>query len=278
MKYIVAVSGGVDSVALLDLMSKTKHQLIVAHVDHGIRPDSEADARFVRALAQKYHVPFVSISLTLGASASEDAARSARYQFLREQAAKFSAKIMTAHHQDDLVETIAINCERGTGWRGLAVMGSEEIARPLLGMTKARLYEYALKTHLEWVEDETNATDAYLRNRLRSKINQMVDELSRTKILERRARQLILRRHIEREAERFVDHASSRHFLTHCGDTVAEELLGAYVKRLSGQSLTRPEKRRALLAVKTAKPGAIHQIARGIELQFTSRILSVNVV
>lgn len=278
MNYLVAVSGGVDSVVLLDVLARSPHRVVVAHVDHGIRPESAADARFVEALAKSYRLPFVSTTLELGAHASEAEARMGRYAFLGEQAKKFSAVIATAHHQDDLIETIAINLERGTGWRGLAVMANPSVMRPLLGMTKAQLYAYALRRRLEWVEDETNATEAYLRNRLRKKINQTVDKNSRKQLLDLRSRQLILRQAIGREAERFVERATSRHFLTLCGDEVAEEILGRMVKAHVGQTLTRPEKRRALLAVKTAKPGAIHQIGRGLELQFTSRNLSVDVV
>ena len=78
MKYLVAVSGGVDSVVLLDMLSGTDHALIVAHVDHGIREDSAADARFVAGLAKRYGLPFVSTELGLGVQASEEQARNGR--------------------------------------------------------------------------------------------------------------------------------------------------------------------------------------------------------
>lgn len=82
MTYLVAVSGGVDSVCLLDMLSRSEHRLIVAHVEHGIRGEaSRADARFVAALAQKYNLPFVSTALNLGPNASEELARQKRYGF-----------------------------------------------------------------------------------------------------------------------------------------------------------------------------------------------------
>lgn len=105
--------------------------------------------------------------LHLGAEASEDRARKERYDFLFSVAKKYQATVATAHHQDDLVETIAINFHRGTGWRGLMVLNRSGITRPLLTRSKADIYDYALQHHLEWVEDSTNRDARYLRNRVR---------------------------------------------------------------------------------------------------------------
>lgn len=278
MKYVLAVSGGVDSVVLLDLMSKTHHTLVVAHVDHGIREESAADARFVQELAKKYQLPYVGTRFELGPSASEEKARDARYEFLHEQAKTFGATLMTAHHRGDVIETIALNLSRGTGWRGLAAMAGGRVARPLLQMSKEQLIAYALKHRIEWVEDVTNMADTYTRNRLRKKINQMVDNGTKERLLHLRAEQLSLRMSIEREITRFVPRVNSRHFLNQIDDSVAEELIGAYIATESSVSPTRPQRARALLAVKTAKPGAIHHVTNGVELHFTSRNLYIKVV
>lgn len=77
---------------------------------------------------------------------------------------------MTAHHADDVVETIAINLLRGTGWRGLAVFGADDVYRPMTVWFKHEIIEYAKKHQLEWREDSTNASDAYLRNRVRKQM------------------------------------------------------------------------------------------------------------
>jgi len=278
VKYVLAVSGGVDSVALLDLMTKTTHHLIVAHVDHGIRGDSTADARFVEALAKKYSLPFVSRRFELGKQASEEQARDARYGFLFEVAKEHRATLMTAHHRDDAVETIALNLTRGTGWRGLAVLDREQVRRPLLGMSKPQLYDYALKHRLEWVEDSTNATDTYLRNRLRSKLNQMVDDTVRTKLMQLRSQQLILKNDIDREALRLSSHAHTRHFLNQIDHMSAMTLLGAMILHETGTRPPRPQLERALLAVKTARAGSIHHVGARVQLRFTSRNISVEVV
>lgn len=279
MKYLVAVSGGVDSVVLLDVLSRSEHQLIVAHVDHGIRDDSAADARFVAALAKKYQLPFVTTRFELGKQASEERAREVRYDFLLEQAAKHGATIATAHHMGDAVETVAINLVRGTGWRGLAVLGREELYRPLLSYTKAQLHNYAHSARLEWVEDSTNQSDAYQRNRIRRKLTSLLSPSAAEQVMVLRARQLQLRRDIARESAHIsVNHTGSRHFLTQIDEVAGIELLGYQIEQAGVVRPTRPQLIRALHAVKTAKPGATYQVGAGVELHFTARKFTVVVV
>lgn len=254
---MVAVSGGVDSVVLLDMLARAgEHELVVAHFDHGIREDSAEDARFVEGLAAKYHISFVSKREKLGASASEELARSRRYLFLGEEALKHQAKIVTAHHQDDILETIAINLTRGTGWRGLAVLSGAHIIRPLLGYSKESIYRYALEHKLEWVEDSTNASDAYLRNRLRRRLHEQLSSDAREQLVRLWEKQLDTRRAIEEEYSVFISPGpQSRYFFTQIHEKVATELLKAYSETCFGWSPTRPQLARALLAIKTARTG-----------------------
>lgn len=268
MNYVVAVSGGVDSVVLLDTLVKSgEHTLIVAHFDHGIRDDSAGDARFVEGLAEKYGLPFESERVELGVGASEEAARSYRYDFLRRIADRHKARIVTAHHQDDLVETIVINFLRGTGWRGLAVLNDSSIERPLLNTRKAGLYGYAVTNGLEWVEDETNATDAYLRNRVRKSTALLADEVRR-ELVALRVDQCRLSKEISGEASLLI--TTDRLFLTMVGESVAMELLREYLKGVE-LSLTRPRLGRLLLAIKTARAGTTFQAGDGVEAVFTNR-------
>lgn len=133
-KYIVAVSGGVDSTVLLDLLTqKDGVQLVVAHFNHGIRPAANRDEAFVRALAAKYDLPFEVGHGELGPRASEADARQARYSFLKQIEEKHEAyALITAHHQDDMIETALINTVRGTGPKGLiAITASTGVLRPL---------------------------------------------------------------------------------------------------------------------------------------------------
>ena len=132
--YILAVSGGVDSVSLLNMLvgshrdlnknlqfTTSNFQLVVAHFDHGIRKESGDDAQFVSDLAAQHGLPFELGHANLGMDTSEEDARVARYNFLRQCCDKYNTTfVITAHHQDDLVETALINLIRGTSWRGLA--------------------------------------------------------------------------------------------------------------------------------------------------------------
>jgi tRNA(Ile)-lysidine synthetase-like protein len=188
MNYVLAVSGGVDSVVLLDALvidrfselapdyqlPTANYQPLIAHFDHGIRPDSAEDAEWVRVLAAGYGLEYVSERVELGLGASESAARQMRYNFLRQTCKKYNALLITAHHQDDVIETMVINLIRGTGWRGLTPMAAEisdsqspSILRPLLGVGKAQILQYAKKYQLQWREDSTNLNEKYLRNYIR---------------------------------------------------------------------------------------------------------------
>ena len=230
------------------------------------------------ALAKQYQLPLVATELHLPPHASEEMARNARYEFLFAQATKHDATVATAHHRDDLVETVAINLQRGTGWRGLAVLGRSEVYRPLLGYTKSQLYAYALRRHLEWVEDYTNRTDAYARNRLRRKL--FAKSVNGQGIAELRARQLQLRDDIEREIAKLLPQVSgSRYFLSSVDPVVASELLAADIVQQTGcPRPTRPRLARALLAVRTAPAGSRHDVGDGVILQFTTRTYCAKVI
>lgn len=267
MNYIVAVSGGVDSVVLLDKLSKTADRLIVAHFDHGIREGSSDDAAFVGALAEVYGTTFELGTATLGPDASEELARNHRYDFLYDVAARHDARIVTAHHLDDMVESIAINLTRGTGWRGLAVMNRQDIERPLLSMTKGDIYEYALQNKLEWVEDETNLTNAYLRNRVRQHTMGLSNDIKQ-RLAELRDQQVVLSKEIQAEARGLV--SSSRHVITMIDEDAAVELLREQLRKY-GLGLPRPNLLRLLLAIKTARPGTVYQGGQGVEVSFTRR-------
>lgn len=166
----MAVSGGVDSVALLSLLvGVSKVDLVVAHFDHGIRADSSADAQLIASLARQYGLPFELGHGKLPANASEQVAREARYRFLRDCQKKHEAQaLITAHHQDDVVETAVLNIIRGTSWRGLASLRStDDCLRPLLEYSKEEISTYAREQQLSWNQDSTNQNQDYLRNYIR---------------------------------------------------------------------------------------------------------------
>lgn len=265
-RYVVAVSGGVDSVVLLDMLRRdSRLQLIVAHFDHGMREHSAADADFVRELAQQYGLPFETAQGNLGSAASEAFARQARYAFLRRVCAKHQATaIITAHHQDDLLETVLINLLRGTGWRGLASLrDTPDLRRPLLQTTKAQLVAYARANQLAWHEDHTNTDERYLRNHVRQQLVPRLDTSQRQELLALTARQAEIREQAEELVAQLVPrHEFSRVFLVTTPTKVAYELL----RHASGQNLTRPMLARMLWFAKTAKPGKMLQVSRHLQL------------
>lgn len=209
LKYVVAVSGGVDSVVLLDMILKNKltniqirpDEIMVAHFDHGIRMNSAQDAELVKNLSAGYGISFELGRGELGKNASENQARQARYEFLNSVKEKYNIEaIITAHHQDDVLETMIINLARGTGWRGLVSLKStEDLIRPLIDFTKDEIKEYAEKNKLVWREDETNQDQKYLRNYIRLNILPKLDTSSRSQLLEIRNNLLDLENNVAAE-------------------------------------------------------------------------------
>lgn len=169
---IAAVSGGADSVALLFglylLKDKLKITLEAAHFNHQLRgEESDKDETFVRSLCDQYDIPLhVGTGLVkAGEKGLEAAARDARYAFF----ATLPGKIATAHTADDNAETVLMHLVRGTGLKGLGgitpVRGN--LIRPMLDVTREEVLDFLEEYHLAYVNDSSNSTDDFLRNRLR---------------------------------------------------------------------------------------------------------------
>ena len=274
-RYVLAVSGGVDSVVLLDMLSRQPNlDLIIAHFDHGIRDDSAMDANFVAELADRYKLPFETSREELGKNASEEIARDRRYKFLRYVASKHTAQLVTAHHADDVVETIAINLSRGTGWRGLAAMDSD-VLRPMTNITKAEIINYAKYNKLNWREDITNVSDDYLRNRLRHRMSEIDDDIKRQS-LSLWAHQKSLKKAIDQEVRKLVGYGPTykRYFFIYINDVTGMECL----RQIVDARLTRPQLLKALHAIKTAMPGKTYHAGGSVQLNFTSRNFTVELI
>ncbi len=179
---VLAVSGGMDSVCMLDIVAGfwPLDQLIVAHVDHGVRDESQKDAEFVEGLATKYGVRYEGIRLQeVGDGNLEANLRSARYEFLAKVREKHDARyVLTAHHADDQAETVFMNFLRGSFVKGLGGMNlicnRKMVFRPMLSVRRSEIEEYARK--LEFVEDPTNVDTSFNRNWLRHEILPAVEE------------------------------------------------------------------------------------------------------
>ncbi len=192
---LIGVSGGADSVALLDVLVKSGWQPHVCHLNHKLRgAESDADAEFVGQLAQRYGLPATieACPVVVGGvsnpdrsrlktaptvSGSENAARRARFGFFAEVAAKTGiSKLALAHTADDQVETFLLRLLRGAGVPGLIgiwperKIGSLRVIRPMLGVTRAEVLEYLSAQGLTHREDSTNADRRFLRNRIRHEL------------------------------------------------------------------------------------------------------------
>jgi len=174
-KVLVAVSGGVDSIVLLDRVIRTGMEVGVAHIHHGLRPESDEEYEFVRSLADKYDVPFHGKRLAFPNGGSQASYRTARYAFFEQVMQKFGyTQLMTGHHADDQLETVLIQLQRNvvevTGIPERRPFAGGELVRPLLAEPKRELIDYAKQHELEWREDASNATTDYLRNQVRHQI------------------------------------------------------------------------------------------------------------
>ncbi len=175
--YLLAVSGGVDSMVLAHLFAKANLTFSVVHCNFQLRGEaSDLDEALVREFCQSRQIPFYSRSFNTGQYArrhhlsTQMAARNLRYEYFRQlQSEKNFDYIVTAHHADDQAETILSNLIRGTGISGLRGMKiiSHSIFRPLLSMTKNAIISYAEKNNIRWREDQSNASTKYKRNAIR---------------------------------------------------------------------------------------------------------------
>ena len=276
-KYVAAVSGGVDSAVLLDLLSNLDNaELVVAHFNHGIRPDSAKDEDFVRNLAKNYELPFECGHGKLGAAASEERAREARYRFLNQVKEKYQANaVITAHHQDDLLETAVINIIRGSGRRGLtAITDNQNVLRPLLDWSKKEILAYAKKRSLRWRDDPSNLDETILRNYVRRRITGKLSQTERRQILADLQSLRVLNRDINQEIAKLSQNIISGKEIDRSGFTalpseIAAETLMFFLRSHGISEFDKPTIERLAIQIKNAKPGTKHNINRGAYLKIT---------
>ena len=186
-KLISALSGGIDSMVLADLLQKAKVQFVAAHCNFHLRgAESDGDDWFVRKFAEKRGIQcFVKHFETEKYAAKhgisiEMAARELRYAWFEQLRRQLGYdKIAVAHHADDQAETFFINLLRGAGIRGLKGMQPQNgvVIRPLLWASREQIRRYAAENHIVWREDHTNAESVYLRNKIRNQLLPVFDEL-----------------------------------------------------------------------------------------------------
>jgi len=173
---LLAVSGGLDSMALLDAMAAAAPERIaaVATFDHASGTHSARATAHVRTEARRRGLRLETGRMPSGADRSngvEAMWRTARHRFLRETAVALGARVATAHTRDDQIETVLLRTMRGAGARGLAALAAPgPIARPFLDVDRATLERYAASRRITWIEDPSNARLDFLRNRVRHEL------------------------------------------------------------------------------------------------------------
>ncbi|MEI6266289.1 MAG: tRNA lysidine(34) synthetase TilS [bacterium] len=180
---ILGVSGGVDSMTMLDLFAKselaTRFNLVVAHLNHGVRKEAKSDESFVKKIAEKYGYKFVSKSIKRPDGGNlEEKLRDERRRFLLDTANNNGVSLQgptllsLAHNANDQAETFIMNLARGSGPAGLGAMNMQDdiIIRPLLNITRENIASYARLNKLKWHEDKTNLDTTYARNYIRHNI------------------------------------------------------------------------------------------------------------
>ncbi len=176
---LLAFSGGADSTALLlmlrALRSQAQLHMAAAHLDHGLRPGSGAEADAARDVCARWDIPFYGerrevVALVREGEGLEEAGRRLRYEFLEETRARIEADwILTAHHAGDLAEDILLRLMRGASWPGLGGMPGRRgrLLRPILMLDKGDLLGLLRRQGVSWQEDESNQSRLFRRNRIR---------------------------------------------------------------------------------------------------------------
>ena len=187
-KLLLAVSGGIDSMVLVDLFQKLEYPFVMLHCNFRLRAkESDDDMKFIQRYGDTFSIPYTVAHFETKEYAKEKkvsiqvAARQLRYDWFAEQLIeKEFDYVLTAHHADDNLETFIINLSRGTGLDGLVGIPeiNKEILRPLLPFSRQEIESYAKENTIQWREDSSNASDNYLRNKIRHDIVPILKELN----------------------------------------------------------------------------------------------------
>ncbi len=260
-RVVVAVSGGPDSVCLLDVLSDLRDEfqidLIVAHFDHGLRPgEDEKETEFVCQLASSYGLEFkigrASEDLARSGGSLEEKAREHRYRFLEEIQGKVKAqKIALGHQLNDQAETVLMRLLRGSGTQGLGAIPPVRdglIIRPLIHVSREEIEAYLAQKGLKWVEDSSNVNPRYMRNRIRLELLPLL-KTYQPRILEILAKTA----EIIRADESYLNIEAEKWLLTH-GSQPQEHHVGIPISQFS--DLPKALQRRVLrCAIKMAGSG-----------------------
>lgn len=176
-KILLAVSGGMDSMAMVHLFRAANIQIGIAHINHNLRGnESQEDEKFIKDYCETHHIPFFVASIdpiSFEGQNMHEKARKFRYDYFDNVMLEYNYQnVATAHHQDDVIETFLMNLLRGSGLNGLSSIPSkrQNIIRPLLFATRHEISDFVIDQKIQYREDSSNASDKYLRNSIRHHI------------------------------------------------------------------------------------------------------------
>lgn len=256
-RILAAVSGGIDSTVLCEVLHQLKYDFAIAHCNFGLRAEeAEADQQFVKKLAKKYEAPFFTENFNTRAFAGQEklstqmAARTLRYQWFEQVRQQEGYDyIATAHHSNDTTETILLHLTKGTGIAGLHGIPPKNgyIIRPLLPVTKDDIYDFVTSEKLIWREDSSNETTKYQRNKIRHEVIPVLKE-------------------INPNLEETMQHTAER--VSH-----AEDIVAAYINLLRGQSVSDTEEAVYIalppLQQATGLPVVLHELLRPYHFSYS---------
>jgi len=293
-RLLLGISGGVDSMVLLNLMmryaAEFPHDLAIAHVNHCLRPETaERDEVFVAEFAAKKNLVLYTRRFQVREYAEkekmglEEAARNLRLQYFRSLKSEYDFScIVLGHHANDQAETVIMNLMRGSGPRGLAGIKAKaaDIIHPLLFVNKNDIRSYAAANNIDFREDETNFEDIYQRNRIRNKVIPFIEKTVGKSIISTICRAAQLQKEVNDLLDNSVPDIESKtiiscsdteiildiyHFLTYL--TAAQKwFLTVMIQRLSGQqnALSYHEQERLYNLLKNGRSGAKLLLTCGI--------------
>ena len=183
--FLCAVSGGVDSMVLNDLLNKSKLNFSVASCNYKIRKESDQEIEMIKSICKRNNIKFYSKVIKSqtenNGNSFQMIAREKRYMWFNELMSDNNYDyLLTAHHADDNVETILLNLTRTTGLRGFIGIpeSKNKILRPLINFGKDDILSYAKNNRLDWSEDSSNSSDIYFRNKIRRNVIPILKEIN----------------------------------------------------------------------------------------------------
>ncbi|WGE46163.1 tRNA lysidine(34) synthetase TilS [Actinobacillus equuli] len=221
--FVLGLSGGIDSIVLLHLLTELQLNLRAVHIHHGLSPNADSWAAFCEQLCKRLKIPFILQKITVDRSEGIEAgARTARYQAIGE-IIQPNEVLVTAHHLDDQAETFLLALKRGSGIKGLSAMQAVgfwqnfTIFRPLLNVSRAQIEQYARQKQFTWIEDESNHDSHYDRNFLRNEVLPIVNQRWQhfSQMVARSAQhcaeqQMLLEELLAQELQRYADFSEKR--------------------------------------------------------------------